>query len=362
MKTNKKGVSLIVLVITIIVMIILASAVIISLSNANIMNRAEDAVNQTNMKTYQTVADLAWSDAYTDKLNDSTVDIEARVLAALADYGVTREKYFIHVSDEGALVLEYTLGNMIVNAEDYGKTVDYEANGVTKWQVFYEDKKNGYVFLIAEDVIEYNSETATAVDNSLYKIFTLGQENSFPFESAYKAPGSAINLLGGFGSYASEAYIDEAGNSYVVGAIGSPTLHLFLSAYNELNGTSHKVIYAPSYTEEYVDYYFSFVREGRCGYYINSAGSTGRWDLTASSPLYNGDYFDLASPAGDNLDPFDGPCGSIFHVSSDATHPMFISREKANVPSSIRPVVCLKSDIPAKPGTTTDFTLTVSGN
>ena len=45
---NRKGISLIVLVITIIVMIILSSAVIITLSNTNIIAKAKEAVEKTN--------------------------------------------------------------------------------------------------------------------------------------------------------------------------------------------------------------------------------------------------------------------------------------------------------------------------
>ena len=52
MKEQKKGISLIVLVITIIVMIILASAVIISLSNSNIITKAKEAVLKTDVKNF----------------------------------------------------------------------------------------------------------------------------------------------------------------------------------------------------------------------------------------------------------------------------------------------------------------------
>ena len=46
---NKKGISLIVLVITIIIMIILATAVILTISNTNIINKAKKAVNDSNL-------------------------------------------------------------------------------------------------------------------------------------------------------------------------------------------------------------------------------------------------------------------------------------------------------------------------
>ena len=50
-KENKRGISLIVLVITILVMIILAAAVIITLNNANIINKANQAASDTDKAT-----------------------------------------------------------------------------------------------------------------------------------------------------------------------------------------------------------------------------------------------------------------------------------------------------------------------
>ena len=46
---SKRGISLIVLVITIIVMIILAAAIILSLNNAGIIGNANKAVQETNV-------------------------------------------------------------------------------------------------------------------------------------------------------------------------------------------------------------------------------------------------------------------------------------------------------------------------
>ncbi len=58
MKNNKKGISLIVLVITIIVMIILAASVVMTLSNTGIIGKASDATTMTDMKSLQQEADV----------------------------------------------------------------------------------------------------------------------------------------------------------------------------------------------------------------------------------------------------------------------------------------------------------------
>lgn len=50
---SKKGISLIVLVITIIFMIILAATIVISLNNANVIDSANKAVKDTNKNSLQ---------------------------------------------------------------------------------------------------------------------------------------------------------------------------------------------------------------------------------------------------------------------------------------------------------------------
>ena len=58
----KKGISLIVLVITIIVMIILAASVVLTLSNTGIIDRADQAAQLTNKNQLQTSIDLMLGD------------------------------------------------------------------------------------------------------------------------------------------------------------------------------------------------------------------------------------------------------------------------------------------------------------
>lgn len=58
----KKGISLIVLVITIIVMIIIAGAIIISLNSTNVINRANEAVTKSDVSTLNDKLVLAYAD------------------------------------------------------------------------------------------------------------------------------------------------------------------------------------------------------------------------------------------------------------------------------------------------------------
>ena len=71
MKQQKKGISLIVLVITIIVMLILASAVIISLSNSDIITKAKEAVIKTDVKNFAQELSISFTQ---EKLENKDLD------------------------------------------------------------------------------------------------------------------------------------------------------------------------------------------------------------------------------------------------------------------------------------------------
>ncbi len=98
----KKGISLIVLVITIIVMIILAASVVITLSNTGIIDRASQAVDLSNERQVQDLASMIWAEVYLDE--SRTDSIEKVVKDKLADQGITDENWDIVVSGTGVSV------------------------------------------------------------------------------------------------------------------------------------------------------------------------------------------------------------------------------------------------------------------
>ena len=107
MKRNKQGVSLIVLVITIIIMIILASAIIITLSNSDIIERANEAVDKTDLQEAQNIASIAWSEAYLD--GKTTKDeLTQAVLDAFTKNKVDKSKYTLEVTTKGVKVKAIT--------------------------------------------------------------------------------------------------------------------------------------------------------------------------------------------------------------------------------------------------------------
>ena len=106
---QKQAISLIVLIITIIVMIVLAGAVIISLSNNGIIDRANDAVEKTNLKQVQTIAETLWAQGKLE--GESPETIKSNIIAAIGGENVAA-KYNINVTDTGVTVeLVHNSGN-----------------------------------------------------------------------------------------------------------------------------------------------------------------------------------------------------------------------------------------------------------
>lgn len=95
---SKQGISLIVLVITIIVMIILAGAIILTLSNSGIMDKASQAVSDTNIATIKEVANMAWAQAYVANLQEGKTELDAEtakraIEEAFEEHGIKAEDY-----------------------------------------------------------------------------------------------------------------------------------------------------------------------------------------------------------------------------------------------------------------------------
>ncbi len=98
---RKQGISLIVLVITIIVMIILAASVVLTLSNTGIINKANEAVEKTNIKEIEQLASIVWAEEFMNGKRGDT--LKSAVLEKLKDY---TDKYTITVTDTGVTVME----------------------------------------------------------------------------------------------------------------------------------------------------------------------------------------------------------------------------------------------------------------
>ena len=110
MKTYKKGISLIVLVITVIVLSILATTVIISLSETNIISQASNAVFKSDMANFKTAYDL-----YVAKelIKDASFDKTSLSLSAISNATKFAEIFGNNVPDKYKNNLEIVAGRLV---------------------------------------------------------------------------------------------------------------------------------------------------------------------------------------------------------------------------------------------------------
>lgn len=169
-KLTKDGISLIVLVITIIVMIILAATVIITLSTTNIINKAQDAVDKTNLKQVEEAASLGWSEAYLKETNTVKDDAyyQTEVINYLKANGMTETqlaKYTITASRGGVSVdLAVEAGPEPTSGVYFNKlylSPEVEVDGETSQQ--------GYVFY-QDEVLEVYMKSSSEFDNGMFCI------------------------------------------------------------------------------------------------------------------------------------------------------------------------------------------------
>ena len=137
---KRQGISLIVLVITIIVMIILAAAIIISLNNTGIIGNANKAVDETNEKTVQEIANLAWGEAYAN--GERTVEkLKQAVDDELKSNNVDTKDYGINVTESGVDIAKgwlQTKNRTVVKGDrvlNIGDTINYDETNDRKTTV-----------------------------------------------------------------------------------------------------------------------------------------------------------------------------------------------------------------------------------
>ena len=175
---KKKGISLIVLVITIIVMIILAAAIILSINNNNVVDKAKDAVDQTNYKQIQELAQVAWAEAYAGGKRTQT-----ELNTYVQEYLVKSEApagYYVEVTTKGVTVHEVEtgkwqkIGTTITNGKQVlqiGDTISYVATGSNytgTWKLLGLDDK-GRLKIVSSDVMEKLTISSSQIP-SLYSI------------------------------------------------------------------------------------------------------------------------------------------------------------------------------------------------
>ena len=189
----KKGISLIVLVITIIVMIILATSVMISLNNTGVINKADEAVGKTNFAQVQQYASLVWSEEY---LNNKRGDqLKEDVLDRLDEY---KDKYDFEITDNG------------INVTEKGEGSGAATTPAIDWNAIVADANAN-----PEKYRHPDQTTSTAI-----AIGTDGQPVNMDLWVFVKLPISGdISLRLNAGSTACQAYVGELVDGAIIGKV-----------------------------------------------------------------------------------------------------------------------------------------------
>ena len=238
---EKKGITLIALVVTIIVLLILAGVAISTLTGNNgLLEKAQYAAEQMEVAKFKDEAGLAYMELYSQNAQNQNYVVSEDDWVSLlqSNYGYTIGQsggdnyvelngmyYPISLSGSNIIVGEGTqdgggLGNIVmssnlgddVTSSMYGyKVSNYSANGVTDWSLFYKD--NSGVYIISDDYIptdlsEYgeagknladdmndSTKWTSYVDSGISGAVAYGGPTKTMLENSYKAKhGNDYNL------------------------------------------------------------------------------------------------------------------------------------------------------------------------
>ena len=119
MKTNKRAISLIVLVITIIVLAILATTVIVTITNSGIIGRAEETMKMYELKQVKELANLAFSEALLDEDVRTSGNYQEYIENYLRSRVENLDEYTIIASSSGVSVTTAYKG-LTINGDTAG--------------------------------------------------------------------------------------------------------------------------------------------------------------------------------------------------------------------------------------------------
>ena len=277
LKRKERGITLIALVITIIVLLILAAVSIAMLTGQNgILTQAQNAKKDTETASLieQAKTDVLGIQAgnggkiskdefvnvlkkYFDgvpEAEDLPDDLTTLTLTTKTEYG----SYPIKISDiyNGTLEGTTTTGGEVteVSAANYGDKVNYvskkeETEGTNlTWRIFYDDEN--YVYLISSKEDGSNTVDACTLEDyiSNYEVGSdaVPQELRFLNSQWYGVLGSTPSTNDNAKAVAYlmdqsvwDEYKDNTGHASY--AIGGPTLELFMNSYNNSEETTNEI-------------------------------------------------------------------------------------------------------------------------
>ena len=322
-KKAERGITLIALVITIIVLLILAGVSIATLTGQNgILTKAGDAKEQTEIASVKEQAQLDIANWVADKMKngeDAAVNTPEKVKEILETANLNNEnKYYKELQTDKIitpsgyeilyeeLYTNSTTGGEVteVTVANYGDRVDYVSKGDSSliWRIFYDD--SNYVYLISSKSDGTNTVDSCQLDQypGSSKTYTGSENITDAFLQSlnsqwYEELGNTPNTNSNAKAIAYlmdqdvwDEYKDEAGNATY--AIGSPTLELYANSYNKTsiaNSREHQIEITDCTSSGYIENTFNGCLSTEFNNGIYNNGSSSYWWL--GSPCSgNGSY------------------------------------------------------------------------
>ena len=168
-KNSKGGISLVVLVITIIVMIILASTIILNLSGVNIIERANEAIRENNRQQIETLAQAIAAKGYA--VNKTEASIKETIVKELGKDKA--DDFNIVVTSKGVVVENFPKG--------WEKSVSEVINGVPIPKGFVVSPYRGEN-AVEEGLVIY-ALTEDEIDEGIYDITKKDEDKQYSLEN-----------------------------------------------------------------------------------------------------------------------------------------------------------------------------------
>ena len=371
MKRTKKGISLIVLIITIAVIIVLASAVILSIANNRPIESAKEATkshNETVLKENAAVLSAQWK---TDSLlGNTTMSRSEYVKQGLSSQGFTEEEVeSVVVDDETGETKIIEKGGAIDVASNPNKYYGAEVTNYTEnsnsnvgWKIFYSDESN--IYLIASDYISRsyapnkNGSSLTGGDGSSDYLVRFSPVISYYKGSEDITDSRLRSLNSGYFAYLKLSGKTSTNNNmkaiaYMMDTeiwsrfkgenaeyvIGGPTFEMFIKSYKQKHPESQLEYQITDVSSSYTalnGYSYRKGSSGRWNSYIGSAFSTSDSLYIITNSSKAGSLW-LASPSVSG----DGGSLSVINNAGGLGYADYISSSG----SGLRPLVCLKSSV-----------------
>ena len=329
-----KGITLIALVITIVVLLILAGVVIATLNgNDNIIKNAKTAVGKYNEKVNEEQGIL-------DTLEEK-----------LKEYTEKRDNQ----NNENTVI---TATEVASNASYIGKYVNYttpSGDPDVKWRIFYADSSN--IYLIASDYLKYDYVPTKTTNGTKYEMYKDNTDYKLSFIKMYQAYTGSVDIkderitkwmkwVGQYPSSKNEnicsvAYMLDSNiwnakyqNSYAEYVLGGPTIEMFCASYK----ATHPTKYIECDSMDTNGYKVKWNTDSSYSYNISGLSTSELENLYVISDTTKPYAYRLASPSAAYDDDLlyvrsDGNVGNYYYYDDyNGRHP------------GLRALVCLKSD------------------